>query len=331
MTSFWVTFPCIIIGMILLILPTTFLLQWVCRLLIWVFLGPWYRIYCELFYKQASSLYMQSDCEDDRKHHKVVVLGGVTKEFEEKERLARIKGEEAAKLKAMRVMRNGKYVSRIPARNHTRHYDHPEALESHATMMALDKDQELPPLNFENRKFVSPQRLEGKMIPMTIEQSENEILQEKVETSLDCEFERTDVLDVCSRSKIEGSSSSISSITETAATDKTENEIKRSSPPQDVFDCRKSDDYEDSDLLFDRDDVIASTFSVQVKEKKISAAQVSPTSFDEEGLEIIDFALSQGCTHYEQDSLDSDDEIDGKSLSNIYKSSDTVSVAFFRN
>ena len=201
MTSFWVAFLSMIIGVILLILPTTFLLHWVCRLLIWAFLGPWNRIHRELLDKQDSTLYMQGASAHDLKQYK---LNAVTEEFEEKGRLARIKGEEAVKLKAMRVMRNGKYVSRIPAINYSRHYDYPEASMSHATMMALDKDQELPPLNYVHKQIVPSQRLEGKMIPMTIEQSE--ILLRKSITSPNDENE---TVDNRSRIGIEGKSTSI--------------------------------------------------------------------------------------------------------------------------
>ena len=41
--SFWVTLGCLVTGVTLLVLPTMFLIQWACRLLIWIGLGK-YRV-----------------------------------------------------------------------------------------------------------------------------------------------------------------------------------------------------------------------------------------------------------------------------------------------
>ena len=170
LTSFWITFFFMIIGVVLLYLPTTLLLHWAFRTLVWAYLGPWNRIYSELFYKNGGKLVsLYSDSEDDRRKHNKNVLSDIVKNFEEKGRIARIQGEETEKMKAMRAILNGRYISRIPATNRTRFYDYPRASKSQAAMMVLSECQDLPPLHYEKRRHVPSQRLYGKMIPTTIE------------------------------------------------------------------------------------------------------------------------------------------------------------------
>ena len=332
LTSFWVTLPCIIVGVVLLILPTTFILQWIFRILVWTFLGPWYRIFCDLFRKNISTFSLQSDSEDDRKQHKLSVMDNVEKDFEQKGRIARIKGEEAAKLKAMRVIRNGKYIARIPSRNLTRHYDYPEASESFASMTAFKKEHELPPVNYAARKVVSSQRLEGLMIPLTIEQSEC-LLQQK-NTELASDLIQTE--DQCTRIGNEGGSSLTSLVTEDANMESLGKDIEPKIEALDSNDTRGSgQDYEGSDFESDNADSMAPGSSTDGIRTENRNALVLQKSNDEEGLEVIDFVTAATDTYEDADIVDTDnDELpkhdDEKSLSTIYKSSDTVFVAFCR-
>mmetsp|Transcript_13045 Transcript_13045/g.20260 ORF Transcript_13045/g.20260 Transcript_13045/m.20260 type:complete len:160 (-) Transcript_13045:130-609(-) len=87
-------------------------------------------------------------------------LDNLLKKFEKKGREARLKGEEAAKLKAMRTYTFGKHIASIPAMGTTRWYDYPLS-ESSAAHVSLEEDH----LNVEPTTFVASQHLEGKMIP----------------------------------------------------------------------------------------------------------------------------------------------------------------------
>jgi hypothetical protein len=167
MISFWVTLPCIIIGIVLLILPTVFLIHWICRLLIWVCLGPWLRMYYEFFVIEHDKPLSLDSSSESRSKYANDTFQKITEQFKEIERVARLKGEEAIKMKSMRQLRFGRYIAKVPPMNVTRHYDFPlsNSMSSHISSLPeghLKEDLQM--------KVVPSQRLEGQMIPMTEEQ-----------------------------------------------------------------------------------------------------------------------------------------------------------------
>ena len=96
--------------------------------------------------------------EEERRKHRQRTLRDITSRFHAMSKAARTKGEEAMKLKAMRKLRFGDYIARVPERNITRHLDYPLP-ESHASTHAI------PPLQgWEERKIVPGQKLHGCMI-----------------------------------------------------------------------------------------------------------------------------------------------------------------------
>lgn len=164
--SFWITLPCLVIGLILLVIPTVFLIHWVCRLFIWICLGPWLRIYYELFvFENHNPLSFESD--ERRSKHAREMSQRITDQFKEIGRVARIKGEDAIKMKSMRTLRFGKHIAKVPSLNLTRHYDFPlsESTASHVSSVPEYKLSMCKQL-----KHIPSQRLVGNMIPMTEEQ-----------------------------------------------------------------------------------------------------------------------------------------------------------------
>lgn len=164
MLSFWITLPCLVIGIVLLILPTVFLLHWICRLFIWICLGPWLRIYCEFFvFEQNHAL----DCDEKRDQYAKQISQKITEQFDEIERVARVKGEHAIKMKSLRILRFGKYIAKVPSMNVTRWYDFPTS-KSSATSLSCVPEHKMNKRRL--LKTVPSQRLIGHMIPMTEEQ-----------------------------------------------------------------------------------------------------------------------------------------------------------------
>ncbi len=169
MLSFWVTLPCLVIGIVLLILPTVFLIHWICRIFIWLCFGPWLRIYYEFFVwenKVENALYLHND--KSRNEYAENIFQTITDQFQEIERVARMKGEDAIKMKSMRMLRFGQFIAKVPSMNITRNYDYPlsESKASHISLVHEEVD-----LNrLSSSRIVPSQRLEGQMIPMTEEQ-----------------------------------------------------------------------------------------------------------------------------------------------------------------
>ncbi len=164
--SFWITLPCIVIGLILLVIPTVYLIHWVCRLFIWICLGPWLRIYYELFvFENHNPLSFESD--ECRSKHARKMSQRITDQFKKIAIIARIKGEDAIKMKSMRTLRFGKHIAKVPSLNLTRHYDFPLS-ESTASHVSSVPEHKLPMCK--QLKHIPSQRLVGNMIPMTEEQ-----------------------------------------------------------------------------------------------------------------------------------------------------------------
>mmetsp|Transcript_37634 Transcript_37634/g.82419 ORF Transcript_37634/g.82419 Transcript_37634/m.82419 type:complete len:1040 (+) Transcript_37634:105-3224(+) len=152
-TSFWFTATCIGLGVCLFILPTMLLLHWLFRILVWG-LGPWMK-FLDLFL--VSSVAYED--ADERRRQQERTLRDIAKDFQAMSRDARVQGEDAFKLKALRMLRFGQYIAKVPERNITRHYDYPLA-ESFARPYTKKKVK-----GWEDRKVQPGQKLHGRMIP----------------------------------------------------------------------------------------------------------------------------------------------------------------------
>ena len=111
---------------------------------------------------------MELHNDEDRDKHQGLIFDKIAETFKEKGRLARLKGEEALKMKAMRIFRFGRHIAKVPRMYVARHYDYPMS-ESKAAHISLEP-QHTNPLNFEPRNSIPSQHLKGNMIPMTEDQ-----------------------------------------------------------------------------------------------------------------------------------------------------------------
>mmetsp|Transcript_10438 Transcript_10438/g.16023 ORF Transcript_10438/g.16023 Transcript_10438/m.16023 type:complete len:1068 (+) Transcript_10438:116-3319(+) len=151
--SFWLTLTFIGLGICLLILPTTFLLYWTSKILVWTVFGPWMK-FVDLFF--LSSVAYENEAE--RRRQQEQTLRDIAKNFREMSRAARVQGEDAFKLKAMRILKFGQYIAKVPERNITRHFDYPLS-ESTARLYSGK-----PVKGWKERKMLLGQKLHGRMI-----------------------------------------------------------------------------------------------------------------------------------------------------------------------
>jgi hypothetical protein len=116
--SFFVTLALFGSSFIALFIPWAFLLRWTCRIVAWVFLGPWMRL--------ADSILHGSNAESRRKHAKAQSSKQIYDSFRQQHKLARIQRESALKMKAFRKILFGRYNTRVPERGFvSRHEDIP--------------------------------------------------------------------------------------------------------------------------------------------------------------------------------------------------------------
>lgn len=147
-------------------LPTLFLLQWICRLVIWLGLGPWARLYYE-FIAVTQSTPSELRNDQDRERDLMDKMKKIELKFQEKNHEARQKGEEALKLKSMRVLCFGRFIAKVPKLYTSRHYDYPLA-ESEGAHISFAREHQIPPSNFGSRRIVPSQQFEGVMIPRKV-------------------------------------------------------------------------------------------------------------------------------------------------------------------
>jgi hypothetical protein len=123
--SFWITACFLAAGLVSLILPWAFILTWSSRIVVWGCLGP---------HMMIVDAYLHNSKGDDR------VLEKAMKKFNEQSVNARAKHQEALKLKDMKCLRFGRFITLIPNYNLARYYDRPLAT-SHARLHKEGKIQ----------------------------------------------------------------------------------------------------------------------------------------------------------------------------------------------
>ena len=160
--SFWITAACILLSVVSFFIPWFFIIKWSSRLIVWTIFGPWMKL-ADIYYFSVQKI--ESDSEHAKRE---------TKEKEEHlkwhtERLAaaRVKREDAAKLKAMKKYMFGKFIVRVPVLKEDRYRDLP--LPDSTAEPFTPKPRPLSELAMEEvgyRKTRLPgQHLEGDMIP----------------------------------------------------------------------------------------------------------------------------------------------------------------------
>ena len=139
--SFWITAAFVASGLIALLLPWAFILTWTSRIVVWGFFGPHMKIV---------DLYLRVHAKDKVKK--------VVEQFKQKHHGARMRREEAIKLKAFKCLRFGEYITQVPAFNLARHYDRP--LED-----STARYKRQGPIIDRNTAWIPGQQLYGAMIP----------------------------------------------------------------------------------------------------------------------------------------------------------------------
>lgn len=160
--SFWVTTGCFGLAVIFFFLPWVFLLRWTARIIVWVVFGPWMKL-VDVFY--VSKIKSLSEKEEADKQRKAEWARRLKRKDKVKE--ARIQKENAAKLKAMKKIMFGKFVTKVPVIKQDRHHDFPLP-ESSATPYT-PKEHSLAELAMKeagyHRTRLPGQHLVGNMIP----------------------------------------------------------------------------------------------------------------------------------------------------------------------
>ena len=108
--SFWITACFLAAGLVSLLLPWAFILTWTSRLVVWGLLGPHMMIVDALI-------------NDNSKEEKS--LAEAIEKFKSESRSARIRRQEAVKLRDIKCLTFGKYVTLVPSFNLSSHYDRP--------------------------------------------------------------------------------------------------------------------------------------------------------------------------------------------------------------
>ncbi|KAL7554718.1 hypothetical protein ACHAWF_018241 [Thalassiosira exigua] len=144
--SFYFTLVFFGAGFVALFIPWGFLFRWTTRIIVWVFLGPWMRIFDMLYPEESEAVKSKAKKQ-------------AMKMFHEQHQAAKILRENALKMKAFRVKLFGNFITRLPEFNLTRHEDVPLP-ESSAKPYRSDE-------KIKCTRFVPSQDLTGTMIPKT--------------------------------------------------------------------------------------------------------------------------------------------------------------------
>ena len=150
--SFWITAIFLAAGIVSLILPWVFILTWTSRIIVWGLFGPHMKFVD--VYLEAQAKKNDSSLEKE------------LEKFHEQSKKARMKREDALKLKAVKEIRFGKFITLVPAYNLARHHDRPLP-QSSARVFTRDlaKGDQLVVKKDEKKAWVPGQQLHGSMIP----------------------------------------------------------------------------------------------------------------------------------------------------------------------
>ena len=125
--SFWITFAFLASGILSLFLPWLFILRWVSRIVVWGLFGP---------HMMLLDWWLRSEGKDE------VALQKAVENFKKDSWIARTRRQEALKLRDMKCVAFGKFITLIPSHNLSRHFDRPLASSSarlHSTSQPAEK------------------------------------------------------------------------------------------------------------------------------------------------------------------------------------------------
>jgi C2 domain len=108
--SFWITFCFLASGLVSLILPWSYLLLWGSRIIVWGLFGP---------HMMLLDWWLRAEGKDE------AILEKAMENFKKDSWFARIRRQDALKLRDMKCVAFGKYITLVPAHNLSRHFDRP--------------------------------------------------------------------------------------------------------------------------------------------------------------------------------------------------------------
>jgi len=161
--SFAITAGSLVIALILSILPTAWLIQWACRILIHVGLGPHMKVVDAVF-----NSYTDLEEEGDRLKEQQTMIKKLKREFKGRGKIARLRAEHEMKQTAIRKIRLGPHCVNLPPLNVTRFADYPLPASTATPITNSDYIK-----GFNERLIVPGQQLHGQMIPVTLNSHAN--------------------------------------------------------------------------------------------------------------------------------------------------------------
>lgn len=160
--SFWLTVGCFLLAFVCAFIPWFFLMKWSARIIVWVAFGPWMKL-VDIYYVQKQeplSLEDQAKQREAARQKRKEATSALLSE-------ARIRRENAAKLKAMKTFMFGKFITRVPVLKEDRYRDTPLP-DSTAVPYKAEKlplaEVAMQEAGY-NRKRIPGQHLVGDMIP----------------------------------------------------------------------------------------------------------------------------------------------------------------------
>lgn len=113
--SFWITACCLAGGIVSLFLPWSFIIPWTSRFFVYGLLGP---------HMKLVDLWLHDQGQDD------ATLKQAMENFHRESHSARARHQEAVKLRDLKSLAFGQYITLIPSHNLNRHYDYPLSCSS---------------------------------------------------------------------------------------------------------------------------------------------------------------------------------------------------------
>ena len=154
--SFWITFISSILFLVCLVIPWSFILTWLTRIIVWTILGPWMKIADFYYFTQLEQLTREEQDmqkEQARKLRREAYDKALTK--------YRIKQEDATKLRDIKKCMYGDYIVNVPKFHLQMQMDNPLP-ESSARSFDKKASKEIEPFH------VASQCLVGDMIPIPV-------------------------------------------------------------------------------------------------------------------------------------------------------------------
>ncbi|KAL7558699.1 hypothetical protein ACA910_013416 [Epithemia clementina (nom. ined.)] len=167
--SFWITTCFLAAGLLALILPWGWILTWSGRCLVWGLLGP-HMMVVDAYLKQRQQLVDKKNMEG---HKKQQLLQNTFDQFN-RERIRELpRAQQAAKQKEVKSLLFGRYSSRVPIFNLSRHHDRPLPMSfstCHSNSYSyyhskMASNEEAASASNRNYQVISGQQLFGVMIP----------------------------------------------------------------------------------------------------------------------------------------------------------------------